>query len=137
VNGLLSPDDPSGKRFFLSIKNGHSFKFEADDGTEASTITIGSFRFLEAAFQRAHTEILKASEEVDFRYTVIDEVGKLELKTKGLHKAVSQVIPMYHSNRKRHLILVVRDSLLQEVLGFYEITSFQIIDKNTISERLV
>ncbi len=59
-------------------------------------------------------------------YLVIDELGKLELKNKGLHESAKVLIPIYETQKNAHLILVIRDTLLNLVITHYNISHYHI-----------
>lgn len=127
VDGLLCPDDDLGKRYFLEIKTAKRFKLEIDSDNNNGTITIGPFTFLKSAFKRANTYLLKAAKDTNANYFVIDEIGKLELKNIGLHESSEHTIAAHKKDSNTHLILVVRDTLLEQVIAHYNITNYQII----------
>ncbi|MFD2822937.1 nucleoside-triphosphatase [Lacinutrix iliipiscaria] len=134
VDGLLCPDDDNGKRYFLKIKSKEGFKLEADFETEA-IINIGSFKFLQSAFKKANDYIIKVAEERAFQYLVIDEIGKLELKKEGLHVSAERLISTFISDKKQHVILVVRDYLLDSILQHYDISEYQLISKSDLTKN--
>jgi len=133
TDGLLCPDNENGKRYFLKIKSGNSFPLEVEAKTE-DVIVIGDFRFLKAAFQEANDYLLAVNEARDFSYLIVDELGKLELKNEGLHASAEKLIPQYITNVSFHLILVVRESLLEEVVQHYNIFKYSILNKEGLKE---
>ena len=128
VDGLLCPDNAQGKRYFLEVKSKSEFELETELDIE-SIIEIGNFKFLKSAFEKANTYLLAVASENESQYLIIDELGKLELKKEGLHLSVERLILNYETNEKKHLILVVRDYLLEAVLTHYSIEKYRILTK--------
>ena len=126
VDGLLCPDDANGKRYFLKLKNNTIFKLEAEAETEA-IVTIGNFKFLRSAFNEANDYLILEASKTERQYLIIDEIGKLELKNEGLHVSTQALISQFKSKDNTHLILVVRDYLLDAVLEHYGITECSIL----------
>jgi len=128
VDGVLCPDNAEGKRYFLEVKSKNEFEFETELDTEA-IIEIGNFKFLKSAFEKANTYLLAVASENESQYLIIDELGKLELKGEGLHLSAERLIPNYETNENKHLILVVRDYLLEAILTHYSIEKYRILTK--------
>ena len=134
VDGLLCPDCDNGKRYFLKIKPKEQFELEVESESEA-TITIGPFHFLKSAFENANDYLLEANDKRDFKYLVIDELGKLELRNLGLHDSSEHLIPKFINKNQQHLILVVRTSLLEEIINHYQIKKYTIISKEDLAKN--
>ncbi|WP_458628762.1 nucleoside-triphosphatase [Winogradskyella sp. PC D3.3] len=135
VDGLLCPDDENGKRIFLKVKSKEAFELEVETELENKNedITeVGHFKFLKSAFDEANTYLLAVASEKKSQYLIIDELGKLELKGEGLHSSAEKLISNYETNENKHLILVVRDYLLDAVLTHYGITEFRIFTKENL-----
>ena len=128
VDGVLCPDNAEGKRYFLEVKSKNEFELETELDTEA-IIEIGNFKFLKSAFEKANAYLLAVASENESQYLIIDELGKLELKGEGLHLSVERLIPNYETNENKHLILVVRDYLLEAVLTHYSISEYEILER--------
>ncbi|MBC3845280.1 hypothetical protein H8K90_02715 [Winogradskyella echinorum] len=131
IDGLLCPDGDNGKRYFLKIESQEKFELEVESESE-KTIAIGPFQFLKSAFEEANKYLLEANERRDFKYLIIDELGKLELKNEGLNHAAEILIPQYVMNEYFHLIIVVRESLIEETLKHYNIFKYKIIMKDDL-----
>lgn len=136
TTGILCPDDTNGKRYFFQIDTQHRFNLEVSQSTNAETIAVGPFLFLTSAFNEANTYLQGFIKQRKYTYIIIDELGKLELKNKGLHPSACLLIPMYQSSKSQHLILVVRDSLLDAIIEHYQIAQYELITSETISSRL-
>ena len=128
VDGLLCPDNAQGKRYFLEVKSKSEFELETELDIE-SIIEIGNFKFLKSAFEKANAYLLMVALENESQYLIIDELGKLELKKEGLHLSAERLIPKYENKLNKHLILVVRDYLLDAVLEHYSIIEYEIVGK--------
>ena len=135
VDGLLCPDDANGKRYFLKLKNKTIFKLEAEAETEA-IVTIGNFKFLRSAFNEANDYLILEASKTERQYLIIDEIGKLELKNEGLHVSTKALISQFKSNDNTHLILVVRDYLLDAVLEHYGITECSILNTEDLKNLI-
>ncbi|WP_034062405.1 nucleoside-triphosphatase [Lacinutrix jangbogonensis] len=131
VDGLLCPDNEEGKRYFLKVKDKEVFELEVESNNE-EVIEIGSFKFLKSAFKKAHEFLILIALETKDQYLIIDEIGKLELKNEGLHLSSEKLIPKHMHNANQHLILVVRDYLLEDVLKHYAISEYKIINKEAL-----
>ena len=122
VGGILMPDI-DGTRMFMNIQTKEIFdaqcKFPGQ--TTESLVKIGRYHFYEAAFQKANDILVNTSPEL--RYLIIDEIGKLELQQKGLFEGTVYLLNNYSQN----LILVVRDSLLAEVITAFQLSNYTVI----------
>ena len=135
VDGLLCPDDANGKRYFLKLKNNTIFKLEAEAETEA-IVTIGNFKFLRSAFNEANDYLILEASKTEPKYLIIDEIGKIELKNEGLNVSTKALISQFKSNDNTHLILVVRDYLLDAVLEHYGITECSILNTEDLKNLI-
>lgn len=135
VDGLLCPDDANGKRYFLKLKNKTIFKLEAEAETEA-IVTIGNFKFLRSAFNEANDYLILEASKTEPKYLIIDEIGKLELKNEGLNVSTKALISQFRSKNNTHLILVVRDYLLDAVLEHYGITECSILNTEDLKNLI-
>ncbi|MFT4770970.1 MAG: nucleoside-triphosphatase THEP1 [Cryomorphaceae bacterium] len=134
ADGLLCPDDEKGKRYFLKVESREKFPLEVEVENERS-ISIGSFLFLKSAFAEANHYLISRCTEHLGQYLIIDEIGKLELKNEGLHIAAEALIPNYMINDSEHLILVVRKSLVDEVINQYQIGAYTLISKEDLAKK--
>ena len=137
VDGLLCPDDANGKRYFLKLKNKTIFKLEAEAEAENEAIVaIGNFKFLRSAFNEANDYLILEASKTEPKYLIIDEIGKLELKNEGLHVSTKALISQFKSNDNTHLILVVRDYLLDAVMEHYGITECSILNTEDLKNLI-
>jgi nucleoside-triphosphatase THEP1 len=136
VDGILCPDNENGKRYFLKVKPQKEIELEVDsEASEESeeTITIGPFYFLKSAFEEANEFLLSLTSKNESQYLIIDELGKLELKNEGLHDSAKVLIPDFMFNDTRHLVLVVRESLLDKIFEHYTISEYSILKKEDLT----
>ena len=126
VFGLLTPRTEFNIRYLLNVATKESFKMQAD-AEEIDVIIVGRYRFLETAFRKGNEILQEVLTNHKSGYIIIDEVGKLELQSRGFHKSVLSAIAKTINNKNLHLILVVRTSLLIEIIKNYNITNYQTI----------
>lgn len=136
VDGLLCPDGENGKRYFLKVKSQKEIELEVVPiaiGIESQkTINIGPFHFLKSAFDEANEFLIGLNTKTKSQYLTIDELGKLELKDKGLHNAAIKLIPDFMLNDNKHLIIVVRTSLLEAIINHYQIKAYTLLVKQDL-----
>ena len=138
VDGLICPDGNDRKRYFLKVKSKEGFELEveSENGIETDEIIeIGPFQFLKSAFEKANEFLIALSNKTESQYLIIDELGKLELKNKGLHNAAKVLVPDYIFNDSKHLIIVVRKSLLEAVVNHYQIKAYTLISNEDLAKN--
>ena len=126
VKGILCPDDKEERKYLYNIETREKFPLEVP-GKSEKTVSVGKFHFLEDTFKIANFLLIKAFDQYDFEFLVLDELGKLELKNEGIHIAAKYIIDNYESNDKKNLLLVVRTHLVKDIISHYGIRSFQIV----------
>lgn len=127
--GILMPDI-NGKRKMIDVRTSEIFEAEADSDNPGNEtlINIGRYNFYASSFEKANSIILN---ELILApgWIVIDEVGSLEMQAGGFLPALKKIIPIYQDEScKQRLLLVIRDSLVQPVLDFFEIKNPAIIN---------
>lgn len=124
VDGVLMPDI-EGKRHLQFYKENRLISIEANENEEY--FSIGKFKFKIQPFEQAKQYILEAvHQKID--YLVIDEIGKLELQHhSGFEPGLATLIEMANQNNVS-LIIVVRSSLLEEMIQHYQINDAIIIE---------
>ncbi|MCX7549627.1 nucleoside-triphosphatase [Xanthomarina sp. F2636L] len=132
VDGLLCPDDDKGKRYFLQVKSKIEYELETEFENK-DIIEIGNFRFLKSAFDEANDYLISKTSKKESKYIIIDELGKLELRNEGFHVSAEKLIPDYECNQQKHLILVIRESLIEPVLKKYSISEYTILTKEDLN----
>ena len=138
VDGLICPDGKNGKRYFLKVKSKEEIELEAESENHIefdTVIEIGPFKFLKVAFEKANEFLITFSSKKESQYLIIDELGKLELKKQGLHDSAAKLIPDYMFNDNKGLILVIRTSLLEEVINHYQIKAYTLISNEDLAEN--
>jgi nucleoside-triphosphatase THEP1 len=115
VFGILTPV-VNGKRVFMNAHTLEQFPMEASAG-EAQVLTVGRFIFSMANFEIAAQIIREAIQKEG--WLVIDEIGPLELKEKGFSEVLKEAIAA--ANKKQNLLLVIRESLVKEVIEYFHI----------------
>ncbi|QOW11830.1 hypothetical protein Q73A0000_16420 [Kaistella flava (ex Peng et al. 2021)] len=136
VFGILTPRNKNGIRYLLDVNTKESFEMETDLKM-ADAVTVGRYRFLKSAFEKGNEIIKKALVNNKSGYIIIDELGKLELKSKGFHESALLAIPETINNDDLHLILIIRTTLLLDIIIKYKITDYQFMvieDLNQPSE---
>lgn len=130
INGILMPD-VNGYRKFLNIKTEEIFDAVCIDITKTNEplTSIGKFNFYTTAFEKANSILLDALSQ-NPHWLVIDEVGKLELKGEGFYRSVDEAVRFYgDKNKPGNFLITVRDGLCEEVISFFNIKNFKIIDR--------
>lgn len=118
--GILTPDR-RGIRWMKILSDRSWVPFEVEGSTDLPIIEIGRFRFFAEAFERAKTEFEQAINS-KAPWIVVDEVGKLEVKGKGLEPAITMLIEATQTGvYSGNLLLVVREELLETVLEKWKI----------------
>ena len=130
IEGILMPDI-NGSRKILNIKTKEVFDIECSDAkhTKEPLTRIGRFNFYTAAFEKANL-ILVNSLAHGPDWLIIDEIGKLELDGGGFYPAIKKIFPVYNT-RECHgnLLITVRDHLVEELTGFFELKEYRIIQQ--------
>lgn len=134
VAGLLSLNNDKGKRYFLDIRSKETFSMHPDTTeSDANKIFVGRFTFLKSSFERANKIIQIETQQTDYNYLVVDELGRLELKQKGLFQSTKCLVNMFEGKSDMHLILVVRSALLENIIDSYSINPHQILRRDDLS----
>lgn len=128
VHGILSLRSNENKKYFLTIDTEEKFSMHGTTEAE-NNIKVGSFSFSNKAFQKAIYVLQKNIDSIESGFIVIDELGKLELESKGLHNAVCSAIQKTRYHKKLHSILVVRSSLVKKIIKKYELTNAEHLSK--------
>ncbi len=128
IAGVLTPDVNGVRKLYdLKTRTYFSFQSEADINSSEPVITIGRFAFYESAVARARHMLVAALQEQP-RLLVIDEVGRLELRQQGFEPVVGVIIRAQQAGHLRgNLLIVVRDSLLDEVVSHYRLQRYRIL----------
>ncbi|MEY2924029.1 MAG: hypothetical protein RLZZ337_569 [Bacteroidota bacterium] len=128
VKGVLCPENKEGKRMLLDLDSQQQFPFEVDEPGE-KTVSVGKFHFAQPSFDLANYLLMKAFEDQDYDFLVLDELGKLEMEDKGIHPAVSHIFANYVPDEDRNIMAVIRTSLVKDIIAKYKIKDFTIVSK--------
>jgi len=129
IRGILMPD-LNGSRRILDIKTKEIFDIECiDPGNSNEAITsVGRFSFYTAVFEKANLILLDALVKGP-DWLVIDEAGKLELDGKGFYNSIAKAVAVYNNETwTGNLLITVRDSLCNEVISFFNISNYIIVN---------
>jgi nucleoside-triphosphatase THEP1 len=117
LSGYLSPSVRNGEGItgydLEVIGRGEAaplLRRKSDGEKKRRGLDVGSFRFVPAGLERAR-EIVKKSGPGDF--LVVDEVGPAELEGKGVWPELGPSL----EEPGRRVLLVVRESILEDLLG--------------------
>lgn len=137
VDGLLCPDNEKGKRYFLKVKSKEEILLEVEtEVIDQEVATVGPFRFLKSAFKKGNDYLIAKGKEYKSQYLIIDEIGKLELKNEGLHWAVKTLIPNFMHKVDKHLIIVIRSTLLNDCIQHYNIENYTVLGEEELNTLL-
>ncbi len=122
AHGVLQPV-VDGRRHVLCLQSGQSRPLEASaDLPEQDRVHVGRFVFSAPALRWANGCIVDALDlRADGKWVVIDEVGSLELGDSGLASSVREAVTRAQSPGGLHLLLVVRDGLVDAVCDAFRI----------------
>ncbi len=134
VGGILTPD-LAGKRMLYDVSEQRMHPFQLHEGEQG--INIGRFTFSEHGFQTAQ-KLIETSIVQDKTWTVIDEVGRLELnQQQGLEPSVSKAIAWFKQHQgEQKLLLVIRDYLLLEAIAHYQLQEAILVDRSFLQTHL-
>ncbi|MEJ5350567.1 MAG: nucleoside-triphosphatase [Melioribacteraceae bacterium] len=118
IDGILQPVIEE-KRFFYHISSRTLFQLESED--DVNSIKVGRYKFRLEAFNWANEKLINCIGK-NLEWIVVDEIGFLELNGEGLHSSVKKLLS---STLNEKLIFVVRESLLQQVLDYYQIDNYE------------
>lgn len=121
--GILTPDRGS-VRWLLRLSDRSWHPFEVTDDS-SDIIEVGKFRFHAEAFRTARQEIRDAILGQP-QWIIVDEVGKLEMRGKGLEPVVTELIQAHQSGKfQGNVLLVIREELLEPALEKWNIRKWE------------
>jgi molybdenum cofactor guanylyltransferase len=125
VGGILTPDVNGLRKIYFPSEN-KSIDFQIEN--EHQGINVGKFNFSEEAFIQARS-YLNELDLNEYHWIVIDEIGKLELlSASGFEPELSELIKRFKEHKgNTKLLLVIRDSLLELGMEFYNIKNANVI----------
>ena len=128
-SGILMPD-VNGLRKMYNIQS--KIMLEAEHNIAVSTnetlVSIGNFHFYQSSFDIS-CQIIETAINLQSKYILIDEVGKLELNQQGFYKAIIKAVQTDTDNTfSGTFIFTVRDVLIDRVLNCFMINNYTIIN---------
>ncbi len=126
-SGILMPE-VNGLKQFYDISKAKYFEAEIAEIKTCSsqTQTIGKYHFSNTSFIKANQIVIDAFQN-EKSIIIIDEIGKLELREEGFFESLQSILQSSSPKKNLSLLLVVRDSLLDEVNQFFHIKEFKLI----------
>lgn len=122
AGGILSLAEVGGgikhTYYAWDIKTGNSWPLVSDRKFQNS-IDYGRYSFSAEGYKRAG-EVLQNAR--DCSHLIIDELGPVELLGFGFAEDLKRLLPVY----KGELFIVVRESLVKEVIGFFSLDSREV-----------
>ena len=118
IGGLITKGQD--QKFFQDIKTRKMEYFVSEEKEEGEE--IGKY-FLSKRSLKFAFSVLKESKKNDV--IIIDEIGRLENKKRGLYKAIENLLNEVRNDIKI-VILVIRKDLLQELLELFKIAPTEI-----------
>ncbi len=122
IDGILQPE-VDGKRFLYHISTKTLKLLESEN--EIDSIKIGQYNFSKNAFKWANKKLIESLQK-NYEWIVVDELGPLELSGEGLHESITFLL---NNSDKQKLIFVIREKILEEALKFYNISDYEIFNK--------
>lgn len=130
IHGILMPDI-NGSRKVYDIASKETFDIECTNAatTNKPLIAIGRFHFFTEAFEKANSILIQALSQKP-AWLIIDEAGKLELDCKGFFPSIKEAVAIYDGEgATSNLLIVVRESLYNEVITCFNIKNCTIITR--------
>jgi len=121
----------NGLKTIYDISSRLWIPFQIREASEP-VIRVGRYILSGKGFESARG-ILRRERERSVRWLIIDEVGPLELKGMGLEPEIMNTVHHYAKHPHRNLLLVVRESLLSQVVRHYGIESYRLFDPDSKS----
>ena len=122
VAGWVTPD-VNGRRVMIDLTTSEQIAMVVDE--HEGSIQIGRFHFSQLAFDKG-MEIVDAAIKGKSSWFIIDEIGHLELNDEGFNEALLLALDQLKTN----LLLVVRDTLLQQVQDKYKLHNANVVIKD-------
>lgn len=123
IGGILCPNK-NGRKHAMFLPERKTYPLESNG--EKSSIKVGNY-ILDKTILKKISDYLAQMKPHDFGLIVVDEIGKLELKNEGYEPGLSRLIQNFHKEQPScSLILVVRDSLLLQVIEKYKLENYEV-----------
>ncbi len=122
VSGILSLLI-DGKKHLYSISDKEEKCLET---SKKNALAVGRYFFDPYVFEWAQKKLINEM-NIASRYLIIDEIGYLELEGKGLEPTLSMLIKASQERDDITLLLVVRESLVDQIIEQYKFDNIKII----------
>lgn len=127
IDGITSPLYMNQKHLY-NLKTGVMKNLEnVSECDEEKIISVGSYKFNPDVFEWGRKKLNEAVNTNNTKWLVIDEIGLLELNGKGLEPEVSTILKK-RENYKFDILLIVRESLVEDVMKKYNFTEDDLED---------
>ena len=123
--GVLSPD-VQGMRHLYNVRDKIYLSWQKTEREKDTDVVIGRFIFDQDAFDTAVGWLNDHLEDPSLQFIILDEVGPLELSGKGWNFWLRNVLL---SLGDTSLILVVRESLLEDVITAYALIDYKVVGR--------
>ncbi len=118
VRGILAPVI-DGCRYLKDIKCNEIKKLEIESSSPVqNSVSIGNYYFDEDVFEWARNRLLYSFKQKP-DWLIVDEIGPLEIKGKGLEPAIGKILCEIKENPTANLVIIVRDYLYDIFLLHY------------------
>ena len=131
ICGVLTPDI-DGERTFVHYPDKTKYQMICDKSAQ-DAIHIGRYHFHAKSFTIINQLLKEDFNTGQCKWLLIDEIGRLELKNQGLHDAAKHIFDQLKLTDLR-IILIVRDTLVKEVVSHYNIEDYQLIKKEALDQ---
>ena len=122
ASGILSLFIDSKKHLYSISDN----KKKCLETSNKGDVLVGRYMFDSKVFEWAQKKLIGELQNAN-HYLIIDEVGYLELKGEGLEPMLSKTIKTIEERDDITLLLVVRESLVNQVIEHYKLYNTKII----------
>ena len=121
--GVLTPDQ-GDFRVLYNVKEKFSIPWQKSFSDSEDDLQIGRFIFDASAFATAIEWLDDHWMDPSLSYIIVDEIGPLELKGYGWNPWLRKTL---NQPTDKHLILVVRESILDEVISGYDLKNYKVV----------
>ncbi len=127
ARGVVSPDI-NGRRHFVYYPQKELIEMQTTS-KEKETIEVGRFLFSKSGFEEVNQRLITDADRLESEWLVIDEIGSLELKGKGLFPALEYLLSQNHYK----VIIVVRSKLLKQITDQFGLSMAKVIFKEELA----
>ncbi len=117
IDGIYQPVIDE-KRFIYHIG---SKTLKPLETTSTNSMIIGNYKFSLDTFEWAKEALLNCLDKQP-EWIVIDEIGPLELKGKGLEPAITTILSVQNKTNCK-IVCVVRQNILEDFIGKYALNN--------------